>query len=100
MFSFQGHGLDDKRIKYFPFRDDVKVILKVYDCFIDKLVDSYYKSFVSNRVRYDKELQSWANELSIHGKKQPDGGKGKVNISSTLDSVLFPLFSFVSSKNN
>lgn len=78
----KGNGLDDKRIKYYPFRDDAKLILKVFEEFINDLLDSYYvrKGPISIYVKHDKELQAMANEISLHGNKLPDGGKGRVKI--------------------
>ena len=67
--------MDDEEIKYYPFRDDVKEIMKEYDIFVDDIMKSYYRG---GRLRRDKELQSWANELSPEGKVQPDAGRGKV----------------------
>ena len=53
---------------------------------MNKIVDTYYSRgwFRSSKIRQDKELQSWVNEISIHGKKMPNGGKGKVSISYIL----------------
>ena len=70
--------MDDERIKYYPFRDDAKLILDEYENFANDLVCSIYTGRFGNTLKNDKELQSWANELSIDGKIQPDGGKGKV----------------------
>ena len=72
--------MDDKRIKYFPFRDDVQLIMKEYVKFANELVCSIYsnrkysKKFIGN----DRELQSWANELSLDG-NHPNGVSGKVD---------------------
>ena len=70
--------MEDKRIKYFPFRDDVKLIMKEYESFANELVCSIYTGRNRNTLENDVELQAWTNELSIDGKIQPDGGKGKV----------------------
>ena len=70
--------MEDNRIKYFPFRDDVKLIMKEYARFASELVCSIYTGRNRNTLENDVELQAWANELSIDGKIQPDGGKGKV----------------------
>ena len=72
--------MDDERIKYFPFRDDAKLILEEYENFANELIESIYSKRRSGkkRIQNDAELQSWANELSIDGKISPDGGKGKV----------------------
>ena len=78
LFAFQGQGLDDTRIKYYPFRDDAITLMDEFNIFIEDLLRRYYGS-TSYQVRADKELQSWVNELSIDGKIQPDGGKGKVS---------------------
>eukprot|EP00111_Clytia_hemisphaerica_P024561 TCONS_00072416-protein len=76
-FFIRGQGLDDTRIKYYPFREDAITLIGEFNIFIENLLRRYYGSN-SHRVRADKELQSWVNELSIDGKIQPDGGKGKV----------------------
>ena len=62
--------MDDKRIKYYPFRDDAKLLLEEFENFSEEFVSSIYGGrgcYIEN----DKELQSWANELSV--------GKGKVS---------------------
>ena len=82
--TFQENGLDDERIKYYPFREDAKEILSLFKAFVHKFVQTYYGAHNSNSIRDDKELQAMANEISIHGTKKPDGGKGKVMTS--LDS--------------
>ncbi|XP_047133086.1 polyunsaturated fatty acid 5-lipoxygenase isoform X1 [Hydra vulgaris] len=69
-------GLDDTRIKYYPYRDDARVISKELLDFSIKVVNLYYKD--NKDVINDVELQSFANELSIDGTVKPDGGKGKV----------------------
>ncbi|XP_047133050.1 polyunsaturated fatty acid 5-lipoxygenase [Hydra vulgaris] len=69
-------GLDDIRIKYYPYRDDTRVISKELLSFSKKVVNLYYKH--NDDVIYDEELQNFANELSIEGKVKPDGGIGKV----------------------
>ncbi|XP_066919919.1 polyunsaturated fatty acid 5-lipoxygenase-like [Clytia hemisphaerica] len=71
----KGNGLDDEDIKYYPFRDDVKVIMKEYEIFIDDIIKTYYRR---GRIHRDAELQSWANELSPEGTVQPDAGRGKM----------------------
>ena len=81
---FQGRGLDDDRIKYYPFRDDAKIVLKEFKVFVNKIVDTYYNQGFwfrrRSQIQNDKELQSWVNELSIDGAEKPNGGKGKVRI--------------------
>ena len=60
--------------------------------FVNKIVDTYYSRGVfrgNRRIQHDKELQSWVNEISIHGKKQPDGGKGKVSYVKTKMCMIF-----------
>ena len=67
--------MDDKRIKYYPFRDDAKLIIEEFDDFSEELVSSIYDHRGSH-LRDDTELQAWAQELSV--------GKGKVSILQNL----------------
>lgn len=61
--------MDDKRIKYYPFRDDAKLILDEFEDFSEEFVSLIYGGRGCH-IENDKELQSWVNELSA--------GKGKV----------------------
>ena len=71
--------MDDNRIKYYPFRDDVQLIMKEYEKFTNEFVCSIYnnRKYSDKYIGNDRELQSWVNELSIDG-KHPDGVTGKV----------------------
>lgn len=61
--------MDDKRIKYYPFRDDAKLLLDKFEDFSEEFVSTIY-GYRGHYIKNDKELQSWVNELSV--------GKGKV----------------------
>ena len=71
--------MDDERIKYYPFREDIKIIMKEYDGFANELVNKYYRGcFSQEKIKEDKELQLWVKELSAHGQ-----GNGQVNFNKS-----------------
>ncbi|XP_057301007.1 polyunsaturated fatty acid 5-lipoxygenase-like isoform X1 [Hydractinia symbiolongicarpus] len=78
MFDFETlmkkRGLNDRLLRYNPFRDDGKVIWRELKSFAYRLVKMYYRRDLD--VKMDRELQSFANEVSADGTGQ-DGGKGK-----------------------
>jgi len=65
----KGQGMDDRRIKYYPFRDDAAVLLAEYGKFAKEWVESIYDHH--NCIKDDHELQEWVAELS-------DSSKGKM----------------------
>lgn len=69
-------GIDDESIKYYPFRDDAKLIWEELEIFATDFVNLYYAS--DSVVSGDTELQSFANEMSISGRNGKDGGNGKM----------------------
>ena len=62
--------MDDKRLKYYPFRDDSKLLLDELENFSEELVGSIY-GYGGCWIENDLELQNWVQELS--------GGKGRVS---------------------
>ena len=73
----KAHGLKSKKLKYYPFRDDGKIIWSAFKRFAIAFTNMYYKS--DEDVENDKELQSFANQISIDGGKgDAYGGKGNI----------------------
>ena len=59
--------MDDERIQYYPFRDDVKEILNEFDQFAEEYINEFYLDrYCREKIRNDKELQSWVQEISAH----------------------------------
>lgn len=73
----ESHGLNSKKLRYHPFRDDGELIWNALKEFSKRFVDLYYKK--DGDVTTDKELQSFANQVSDAGKGDPYGGKGNIN---------------------
>ncbi|KXJ12154.1 Arachidonate 5-lipoxygenase [Exaiptasia diaphana] len=73
-------GLDDKsKVPYFPYRDDGELIHTSIKNMLNEYVKLYYKH--TCHVRFDPELQNFANEVSFEGKFKPDGGHGMHKMS-------------------
>ncbi|XP_020904268.1 seed linoleate 9S-lipoxygenase [Exaiptasia diaphana] len=73
--NIKKRGLDDKsKVPYFPYRDDGELIHTSIKNMLNEYVKLYYKH--TCHVRFDPELQNFANEVSFEGKFKPDGGHG------------------------
>eukprot|EP00111_Clytia_hemisphaerica_P017919 TCONS_00053029-protein len=61
-FFLKRKGLDNKRIKYYPFRDDAEVLWEELAGFTNDVISEIYKT--DDEVSQDPSLQSFATELS------------------------------------
>ncbi|XP_020901452.1 allene oxide synthase-lipoxygenase protein [Exaiptasia diaphana] len=66
---------NDKRLPYYPYRDDGVKLYKAISTYLGDYLKLYYKN--DDDVAKDYELQDFANEMSINGKGE-EGGLGMV----------------------
>ncbi|XP_065060342.1 uncharacterized protein LOC135687664 [Rhopilema esculentum] len=75
--DIENRGMDDiKKVPYYPYRDDGKVLNAVLKKFAKEFVSLYYEN--DDDVKDDFEMQNFINELSSNGKIPPNDGLGMV----------------------
>ncbi|XP_031565918.1 arachidonate 5-lipoxygenase-like [Actinia tenebrosa] len=74
--NIKDRGMDDtKKIPYYPYRDDGYLIYDAIEAVANEYIDLYYKTDYD--VYHDKELQTFANEVSSNG-QTTNGMNGKI----------------------
>ncbi|XP_065062166.1 linoleate 9/13-lipoxygenase-like [Rhopilema esculentum] len=75
--NLKKRGMNDrKKVPFYPYRDDGRVVNRVLKKFARQFVDLYYE--FDRDVCEDQELQNFINEVSLKGKKPPNNGIGGV----------------------
>ncbi|XP_066931954.1 hydroperoxide isomerase ALOXE3-like [Clytia hemisphaerica] len=87
-YYIKANGLDDPNIKYFPFRDDAKLLMAENALFVDEIIKHVYGNS-NKKLRNDKEFQAWINEVSSKGKPALGVEKEKMmkNFPSTFRTI-------------
>lgn len=73
----RSRGVNDKRIKYYPFRDDGEIMWRAVKKFARDFINMYYLN--DPAVLEDWELQGFAAQISNDGGREADyGGRGNI----------------------
>lgn len=88
-YILKKQGLDNDDIKYYPFRDDGRIIWKEINAFAKKYVKLYYKN--KNDVQNDYELQNFVREVATVGDYRgfPSSFKKQSDVSTFISRFIW-----------